>query len=116
MLNARLNAARQVAEALIPSEVDIETAIASTSRLIGAIAEARAKAKLPIAMGQEGLHALSSTMAALIEARDAIGKAHAALAQDRIDAGLRTYGMGDVSDCPPASASLTLVDGERQVA
>lgn len=115
MLNTRLNAARTVAEALIPSETDIEAAIASTSRLIGAIAEARSRANLPVAMGQESLSALSSTVAALIQARRSIAEAHAALAQDRIDAGLRAYAMGDVSDCPP-TASLTIVDGERSAA
>jgi hypothetical protein len=95
MLNSRLTAARRIAEALVPSEADIESAIASTSRLIGAIAEARAGTKLPVAMGQESL---------------------AALARDRVHAGLSAYGMGDVSDCPPASAELKLVDGERSAA
>jgi hypothetical protein len=109
MLNVRLSAARRIAEALIPSEADIDAAIASTSRLIAAIAEGRDKTKLPVSMGQESLNALTITMSSLIAARSSIAEAHAALAQDRIDAGLRTYGMGDVSDCPP-TAGLTLVE------
>jgi hypothetical protein len=112
MLNVRLNAARKVAEALIPSEEDIETAIASTSRLIAAIAEGRAETKLPVSMGQGSLAALSATMAALIDARERIAAAHAALAQDRINAGLRAYGMGDVSDCP-STGRLSLVEEAR---
>ncbi|GAA3894382.1 hypothetical protein GCM10022276_11930 [Sphingomonas limnosediminicola] len=115
MLNVRLNAARKIADALIPSEADIETAIASTSRLIAAIAEGRAETNLPVAMGQDSLAALSATMAALIEARGKIATAHQALAQDRIDAGLRAYGMGDVSDCPSTGA-LGLVEMSRSAA
>jgi hypothetical protein len=116
MLNSRLTAARRIAEALVPSEADIESAIASTSRLIGAIAEARAGTKLPVAMGQESLAALGATMNALIDARGRIAEAHAALARDRVHAGLSAYGMCYVSDCPPASAELKLVDGERSAA
>lgn len=110
MLNTRLTAARRIADALIPSETDIDTAIASTSRLIGAIAEARADTNLPIALGQDSLAALSGTMTALVEARARVGAAHAALAADRIQAGLAAYGMGDVSDCPKTAAELSLVE------
>jgi hypothetical protein len=115
MLKTRLNAARRIAEALIPGENDIETAIVSTSRLIGAISEARRQTNLPIAIGQDSLCALAATMTALIEARAAIAAAHAALATDRVNAGLAAYGMGDVSDCPK-TASLTLVEEQRSVA
>ena len=47
MLNTRLTAARRIAQALVPSEVDIETAIASTAQLIGTIAQARSETKFP---------------------------------------------------------------------
>ena len=116
MLNARLSAAREIADALVPSEADIEIAIASTSRLIGAIASARANTNLSIALGQDGLRALTATMNSLIEARASIGQAHAALAKDRTNAGLDAYGMGDVSDCPPASGSLRAVEDHRSAA
>ncbi len=115
MLNVRLNAARKIAEALVLSETDIETAIASTSRLMAAIAEGRSETNLPVAIGQGSLAALSATMTALVEARGRITTAHAALAQDRIDAGLRAYGMGDVSDCP-STGSLALVEASRSAA
>jgi len=115
MLNTRLTAARAIAEGLGPSEADIESAIASTSRLIGAIARARTHTKLPIALGQDALVALSTTMAALVEARESIGRAHAALAKDRVQAGLQAYAMGDVSDCPPAEG-LTVVEPQRNAA
>ena len=115
MLNVRLNAARKIAETLIPSETAIETAIASTSRLIAAIAEGRAETKLPVSMGQDSLAALGATMTALIDARATIAAAHAALAQDRVNAGLSAYGMGDVSDCP-STAGLVLVEEARAAA
>lgn len=115
MLTERLNAARKIAEALTPSEADIDTAIASTSRLIGAIAEGRATTRLPISIGQESLAALTQTVASLVTARAGIAAAHAALAEDRISAGLRAFGMGDVSDCPPASG-FHVVTEERSAA
>ena len=115
MLNKRLSVARKIAENLIPSETDIEAAIASTARLIAAIAEGRGQTNLPVAIGQDGLDALSATMASLIGARRQIATAHAALAQDRVDAGLSAYGMGDVSDCPK-TARLSVVDAARSAA
>ncbi len=115
MLNARLKAARRIAEALIPSETDIDTAIASTSRLIGTIAEARGQLNLPVSIGQDSLAALNATMTSLIDARRTIAATHAALAKDRINVGLGAYGMGDVSNCPPAG-SLNLIDNERSAA
>jgi hypothetical protein len=115
MLNARLSAARRIAAALNPSESDIERAIASTSQLIAAIAEARADTSLPISIGQEALAALSSTTTALVRARAAIAAAHAALAEDRVNAGLKAYDMGDVSNCPPL-AGLSLVEDQRSAA
>ncbi len=116
MLNTRLTAARRIANALMPTEADIETAIASTSRLIGTIAEARAATGLPVAMGQDSLDALSTTLSTLVTARAQIGAAHAALAKDRVDAGLQAYGMGDVGECPPVAGALRAVDDLRSAA
>jgi len=100
MLNSRLNAARRIATALIPSESDIETAIASTARLILTIAEAHSEAKVPIAMCQDSLAALSTTIARLTEARAAIADAHAALASDRINAGTQLLRNGRCRGMP----------------
>jgi hypothetical protein len=109
MLNQRLNAARRIADALVPTETDIEAVIASTSRLIGMIAEGRCETGVAITIGQEALAALSGALTGLLQARANIAAAHVALAEDRISAGLRAYGMGDVSDCPDTNASLKLV-------
>lgn len=116
MLNARLTAARRIADALVPAEADIESAISSTSILMGVIAEGRRETRVAPSIGQKSLGALTKSMVALVEARERILAAHAALAEDKIAVGLRTYGMGDLGDCPPTSGSLKLVEQKRSVA
>lgn len=116
MLNQRLTAARRIADALGPTETDIETAISSTSLLMCAIAEGRQQTGVPLSIGQDSLAALSEAMAALVQARASILTAHSALAEDKVAAGLRVYGMGDLGDCPPASAALTVVEPQRSAA
>ncbi|HEX5258592.1 MAG TPA: hypothetical protein VFW35_07415 [Sphingomicrobium sp.] len=116
MLNQRLQAAHRIANALIPAEADIDAALASTSRLAAAVAEGRRETRLPIAMCQESLVALAKASQALVEARAAIGAAHASLAEDRVNAGLKAYGMGDLGDCPPTTGELKLVDDEIRTA
>jgi L-serine deaminase len=116
MLKARLNAARSVATALLPAEADLEAAIASTANLVGTIVGARREAGVAISVAQDALAELGDTLQGLIRARGTMASAHAALAGNRIELGLRAHAMGDVSDCPPASASLSLVTDERAVA
>lgn len=116
MLNQRLTAARKIAEALATAETDIETAVSSTSRLITAISEGRLESRVRFAITQESLGALIGTLEALITARSNAVDAHAALARDRIDAGLRTYAVGDVGDCPDPSARLTVVNSDARTA
>ena len=116
MLNERLTAARRIADALGPAEADIEAAIASTSRLITAIAIGREQVRVPVTTGQSSLAALSGVVQELIDARAGIAEAHAALAKDRIAVGLDAYAMGDVGDCPSTSAKLEVVEtGLRSV-
>lgn len=107
MLNKRLNAARAVAAQLMPTEEHIENAILAGSRLAIAIIEGRKSAGLPITTGQDSLAAVTSVNAALIEARLQIGRAHASLAQDKVDIGLGSRAMGDWGDCPPPGAEHT---------
>ena len=77
---------------------------------------ARRNTQVPMSMGQDSLAALTQAMSALVHARASIVTAHAALADDKIAAGLRIYGMGDLGQCPSASGALTLVDQERSAA
>jgi len=117
MLNQRLAAAQSVASELFPAEQLIEDAIIKTSRLAIAVVEGRQSARLPITSGQDSLAAIAAVTATLIEARNQISTAHAALAQDKIDIGLGTRSMGDWGECPdpvgtlaqPAPAALKVV-------
>ena len=116
MLKQRLEAARRIANELTPTEAHIDSALGCTSRLVSAIVEGRATTGVSISLGQESLAQLSGVMAALVEARAKVIAAHVALAQDRIDAGLSAYGMGDVSDCPATGAALTVVQKDARTA
>jgi hypothetical protein len=117
MLSQRLNAARRIADALVPTEINIEGAISSTSRLIDAIVEGRRETGVAITLGQDSLIALGGALSGLLQARADIAAAHSALAKDRVSVGLGAYGMGDVSDCPKATASLALVaEADRSAA
>jgi hypothetical protein len=116
MLNQRLTAARDIAAALATAEADIESAISSTSRLMTAIADGRRSAGVRFAMCQESLSASIEVAHALVKARAHAIDAHAALAQDRIDAGLRTVAVGDVGDCPEPSGRLSIVQSEDRTA
>lgn len=116
MLKERLNAAHKIASALRPAETDIDTAIASISRLIATVAESRRDARVGFNLCQESLAQLGQAMIGLTSARSNVVNAHAALAKDRIDAGLRTVAIGDVGDCPPASGTLAVVGGQEREA
>lgn len=113
MLNQRLTAARKIAGELFPAEQDIDSSILRTAALIKAIVEGRRDAKVPITMGQESLASLVAALNGLVDARAQIGRAHTALAQDRLDAGLRAFGMGDVSECPKNPMALHMVGDDH---
>lgn len=117
MLNQRIKAAQGIADALRPAEVDIDIAISSVSRLIGVIVDGRRDSGVHFSLCQQSLAALGGAVNGLVDARDRVVKAHAALAEDRINAGLRAVAIGDVGDCPPPSGSLAIVsEAERAAA
>jgi hypothetical protein len=116
MLNDRLTAARAIAQHLVSTEADIESALVRSHQLAIAIVEGRQKARVAITIGQDSLAGISRSIAALVEARGAIAEAHAALAEDRDAAGLRTFGMGDVSECPKTASATVVPLHEQQVA
>ena len=100
MLNQRLSAAQAVAAELFPAEIDLDNAIVHVSRLAIAVVEGRRAAKLPITAGQLGLSYVAQAGMSLVQARDAIGAAHAAFHDTQIEIGLRTVGVGDLWECP----------------
>jgi hypothetical protein len=113
MLNDRLNAARKIAGELFPLERDLESTFLRATRLSAAIIEGRRDARMAITAGQESLAELAAASALLIEARARIASVHAALADERLNAGLRTFAMGDVDECPPAPKGLHAVPDVR---
>ncbi len=106
MLNDRLPAARKIAAALFPLERELESTILGANRLSSAILEGRRVARMPITTGQTSLDELTTATALLIQARARIAAVHVSLAQERLNAGLRQYAMGDVDECPDATGVL----------
>jgi hypothetical protein len=103
MLNDRLTAARRIAGELFPLERELEATFLRANRLTTAIVEGRIAARMPIGTGQDSLNELTAATSLLVQARARIAAAHAALADERLNAGLRQFGMGDVDECPPAT-------------
>lgn len=115
MLNERLSAARRIASELFPLEQELDATFLRVNRLTSAIIEGRAAARMPIATGQQSLSELTAATALLAEVRARIAAAHAALAEDRLNAGLRQFAMGDVDECPPPPSGLIrAVDQDNQ--
>ena len=116
MLNQRLTAARRIAAELFPLERDLDSTFLRLNRLTTSIVEGRIEARMPITTGQSSLDELAAAANLLIEARRRVAAAHATLAEERLNAGLRQYAMGDVDECPPARGALTAVEQDNQVA
>lgn len=107
MLNHRINAARQVANELLPAETELDNAILHASRTAIAVIEGRRAAKLPLDTGQEGLAFMSRATAKLIEARGDIMAAHVAFRDAKDQIGLRAVSFGDIYESPDKLAELT---------
>ena len=115
-MNDRLSCARRIAAELFSLERELDTTLVRTSRLTTAIVEGRSAARMPITTGQESLAELAAATSLLVEARSRIAAAHASLAGERINAGLRAYAMGDVDECPPPKGELTAPAQDNQIA
>ena len=115
MLNDRLTAARQVATELFSLERDLESTLLGLNRLSSAIVKGRRAARMPITVGQSSLGELAGANALLVEVRARIAAAHAELAKERLNAGLRQYAMGDVDECPDASGALRSIDPDNHM-
>jgi len=100
MLNQRITAARQVADELLPAEVELDNAILHTSRLAIAVIEGRRTARLPLNTGQEGLSFVSRATAKLVDARGDMMAAHVAFRETKDKIGLRTVSFGDIHESP----------------
>jgi hypothetical protein len=106
MLNQRLNAAKQVADELLPAETDLDNAILHASRLAIAVIEGRRSAKLPLNSGHDGLAHVSRASAKLVEARTDMIAAHVAFRDTQVEIGLRAVSFGDIHESPDKTAAL----------
>jgi hypothetical protein len=95
-----IEAGRMIAADLLALEARIDESIASGGRLPATMVEARMKANLPAAMGQDALLHTAKAFELMVQARKHVVQAHAALAHAGHDLGLVTTGFGDNHECP----------------
>jgi hypothetical protein len=102
MLKQRRQVAEQIAGALFEAEDAIDTALAKTAALTGAMPALRAQAGASALIGQDAVERASQAIMALAEARRAIVEAHKelSLAQTQIGLGAVTL-TGDQGTKPP---------------
>jgi hypothetical protein len=115
MLNQRINAARQVANELLPAEAELDNAIIHASRTAIAVIEGRRMAKLPLDTGHEGLALMSRATVKLIDARGDMMAAHVALRATKDEIGLRAVSFGDIHESPD-KPQAELLPGAANVA
>ncbi len=109
MRQNRIAATNSVAQELFETEAAIDQAIAAAARLQTIMPQARLRAKLSIAVGQEALEHVQSSIGGLISARRSVGKAHAALDTVKTSIGLKTLAMGGGME-KPLQGVLAIVD------
>jgi hypothetical protein len=106
MLNHRLQAAKRVADELLPAETDLDNAILHASRLAIAVIEGRRSAKLPLNTGHDGLALMSRASAKLVDARADMIAAHVAFRDTQEEIGLRAVSFGDIHESPNSTGRL----------
>jgi hypothetical protein len=114
MRQEHIEAGRVIAAELLDLEAQIDATIASGGRFPATMVEARLKAKLPAATGQEALLHAAKAFELLIQARKHVVQAHASLATAAGDLGLVTTAFGDQSPCP--DAEMGALDQPREPA
>lgn len=103
MRQKRIEAGRVIAAELLDLEAQIDATIASSGRLPATMVEARLKANLPAATGQEALLHAAKAFELMVQARKHVVQAHASLAVAASDLGLVTTGFGQQHPCPDAA-------------
>jgi hypothetical protein len=104
MQHERIEAAREITAGLIELEQQIDFAIISGGRLPGTMAQARLKARLPAATGQEAFLHAAKAFEMLVQARKHIVQAHASLAAAGDALALPPAAYGDWHECPKPHA------------
>lgn len=103
------NAALEVATQVRTVEDAIETALEEIAELQGRMIRARAVTGVATATGHEAFEHLVGAMQGLVTARGGMVYCHGVLkdAQQHVP-GLRVYGMGEGTECPPKIATTPL--------
>jgi hypothetical protein len=117
----RREIAIQVAQSLGASETAIDAALTQVANFVAQMPMARQEAKFAACVGQDAMAQAVAALTALSTAREAMVKAHEALADVRDQFGIPMgFGaLGGKPDYPPKEArlnpgaSLTLVDSQR---
>lgn len=103
MLKARLAAASEVNDVLIPAENAIDDAFQKLAVLLNTMCMARASANLPLQTGKTEYQLVAEAVSFIGQARGNILAAHEAFVKTRAEV-LPTVCWGDVAQCPPATA------------
>jgi isocitrate lyase len=103
MLKDRQSAAIKVAERLRAAEEAIDVALIRASELTGAMVIARTDANLSALVGQDAFEVSAAALTALTRARGDMVETHKRLSEAKIQIGLRTVGVGDLGQKPPAA-------------
>jgi len=105
MHTKHVEAGQMIAVDLLALEDQIDATIASGGRLPATMMAARAHAQLPAAVGQEALRHTAKAFELMVQARQHVVQAHAALATAGNTLGLQTA-FGDQYECPKENGAL----------
>jgi hypothetical protein len=106
MLKTRLRAAEKVAEQLIPTEANIDSAIASLMSLSTTLMTAHEEANLSRMVSREAFDSLGEAVALMFQVRGKLLETHNRLTATREQIGLRTVGFGAWQSCPPMAIDV----------
>ncbi|MFT5331151.1 MAG: hypothetical protein ACI9TB_002391 [Parasphingorhabdus sp.] len=106
MLNQRIEAARPIAKKIHEVEKSLNLTMVQMGELMSSIASARLApgTRFSLTAGMDASEKLIGAAAQTARCYREVVEAHAHLAEDREDAGLRAVSLGDVFECPPAQA------------
>ncbi len=113
MLNKRRAAAMKVVESLYAAEDAIDVALAKAAELNSTLVTARAEAEVSTLMGHEAFEVAASAFAALARARADMVETHKRLTDTKIQMGLRTVAIGDLT--PKAAADFVSDEPQLRV-
>ncbi|MEO9635344.1 MAG: hypothetical protein ABJF89_00280 [Parasphingorhabdus sp.] len=107
MLNERIKAARPIVKKLHEVEKSLNLTMVQMGELMSNIAAARLApgTRFSLDSGMDASEKLIAAAAKTARCYREVVEAHAHLAEDRDDAGLRAVSWGDVFECPPSEAT-----------